>query len=133
MQQGALVMRLLATPSFVPQPKPAQCGRIRDKRALRQLFVIVHEPSPDIPLDRPESYQRDHHQHDVAIPPEKPTIGTDPVTYLAAVRSIINLRATGRTFHNATNSGRSFHRRIESQIGLKANTFCEAPTFVRDA
>src|SRR5262249_46416665 len=99
MQEGALVMRLLAKPSFVAQPKPAQCRRIRDTRSLRQLIVIVREPPSDIPLDRPKCDQRDHHQHDVAISPAKPPIRTDPVAYLAAVRPIINLRATSRTFH----------------------------------
>src|SRR5262249_5325867 len=99
MQEGALVMRLLAKPSFVAQPKPAHCRRIRDTRSLRQLTVIVRDPSSDIPLDRPKCDQRAHHQHDVSISPEKPPIGTDPVAYLAAVRSIINLRETGRTFH----------------------------------
>src|SRR5262245_20686997 len=99
MQQPVLVMRLLAKPSFVRQPKPAQCRRIRDKRALWQLVVIGREPSPDITPERPESDQRDQHKHDVAISPAKAPIGTDPVAYLAAVGSIINLRATGRTFN----------------------------------
>src|SRR5215471_5297773 len=99
MQQGALVMRLLAKPAFIRQPKPAQCRRIRDKRALGQLVIIVREPSSDRSLDHPESDQRDDHQHDVAIAPAKPPIGTYPVAYLAAVGPIINLGATGRTFH----------------------------------
>src|SRR5215471_3389687 len=103
MQQGALVMRLLAKPAGVPQPKPAQRRRIRDKRALWQLVVIGREPSPDITPERPESDQRDQHQHDVAISPAKPPIGTDPVAYLAAVRSIVDLRTTSRTLHGDTN------------------------------
>src|SRR5262249_59493453 len=104
MQQGALVMRFLAKPSFIRQPKPGQCRPIRDKRPPRQLVIIVREPSSDRSLDHPESDQRDDHQHDVAIAPAKPPIGTDPVAYLAAVRSIINLRTTRRTFHTDAGS-----------------------------
>src|ERR1044071_4663260 len=98
MQEGALVMRLLAKPSFIRQPKPAQCRRIRDECAFRQLVIVVCEPSPDIPLDRQESHQRDDYKKKIAIAPEGPPIGTDSAAFLAAVRSIINLRATGRTF-----------------------------------
>src|SRR4030095_837614 len=99
MQQGALVMRLLAKPSFILQPEPAQCRRIRDQRAFRQLVIIGREPSHDVPPARPESDQRDHHQQDIPISPAKPSIGADAMALLAAVGAIINLRTTGRTFH----------------------------------
>src|SRR5262245_40351977 len=107
MQEGALVMRLLAKPSFIRQPKPAQCRRIRDECALRQLVIVVREPSADIPPERPESDQRDRHQQDIPISPAKPSIGADATALLAAVRSIINLRATCRTFHGSFSSNSS--------------------------
>ena len=91
MQQVALVMRLLAEPSFVRQPKPPHRRRIRDQRARRQFVITAGEPPADQPGDRPESDQCDQHQQDVTIPPAKPPIRTDPVAYLAAVRPIINL------------------------------------------
>src|SRR4030095_12376129 len=73
--------------------------RIRDQRALGQLVIIVGIPSPDIPLDGPESDQRNDHKHDVAIPPAKPPIRTDAVAFSAAIRSIVNFRATSLTLH----------------------------------
>ncbi|MFL6589945.1 MAG: hypothetical protein ACJ8M4_07205, partial [Chthoniobacterales bacterium] len=45
--------------------------------------------------------QGNQDQDDVPISPAKPPIGTDPPAFPAAVRPIINLRATGRTFHHS--------------------------------
>ena len=98
-QQASLVMRLLAKPPFVRQPQPAQCRRIRDQRARRQLVITPGEPTPDQSRNRPESDQRDQQQNDVAISPAKPPIRSDPVACRAAVGSIIDLGVTGRTFH----------------------------------
>src|SRR4030095_12978787 len=55
--------------------------------------------SPDIPPNGPESDQRKDHKNEVAIPPEKPPVRTDPEAFPAAIRSIVNFRATSRTFH----------------------------------
>src|ERR1700756_4673692 len=98
-------MRLLAKPSFVPQPKPAQRRRIGDQRALWKLVIIVRVPSPDISLDRPESDQRDDPKNEVAISPAKPPIRTDPEAFPAAIRAIVNFRATSRTFHCWSSEG----------------------------
>src|SRR5262249_21643183 len=124
--QTALVMRLLAKPSFVFEPKPAHCHRIRDQRARRQLVIPPGEPPADQTGDRPESDQRDDYQQEIAIAPAKPPIGTDSAALFAAVRSIINLRATGRTLHSDANCWQSSHRRIGSKIRLKANAFVQA-------
>src|SRR5262245_6586524 len=94
-------MRLDTKPSLVFEPKPAQCHLIRDQLARCQFFITPGEPSADQPGDRPESDQRDDYQQEIAIAPAKPTIGTDPAALLAAIRSIIDLRATGRTFHGS--------------------------------
>src|SRR5260221_13276777 len=53
MQQAAFVVGLFAKPSFVRQPKPAQCHLIRDERAERQLVIIPGKPSPDQPVKVP--------------------------------------------------------------------------------
>ena len=100
MQQAPLVMRLLAKPPFVRQPQPAQCRRIRDQRARRQLVITPGEPTPDQSRNRPESDQRDQQQNDVAVPPAEPSVGADAMALLAPIRSIIDLRETGRTFHS---------------------------------
>ena len=85
MQQAAFVVGLFAKPSFVHQPKPAQCHLIRDERAERQLVIIPDKPSPDQPGDGPVCDQPDEYEHEVAISPAKPPIRSDPVAFLAAV------------------------------------------------
>ena len=55
------------------------------------------------------SDQHDQQQQDVTISPAKPPVRTNAMAFLAAVGFVVNLGATGRTFHRWSSEQRIGH------------------------
>ena len=111
-------MRLNAEPASVVQTEPLPRRFIRNKSAFRQLREIHRRQTPEITSTLPENDEPDDEEKDVAVSPAEPPIGANTMALSAAVRSIINLRATRRTLHGlstinalelAPSIGRRFH------------------------
>src|SRR5215471_14901282 len=99
MQQLTFAMGLLAKPAIVRQAEPLTRRRVTDDAAIGQFRVIWCEPSSGIVSDRPEPQEGDEDQHNISISPAEPLVRTDAMALLATVGSIVDLRATCRTFH----------------------------------
>ena len=103
MQQLAFAVRLLAKPAIVRKAEPLTRRRVADDGALGQFSVIWCEPSSGVVSDRPEPQKSNEDQQNVAVSPAEPLIRADAMALLATIRSIIDLRTTGRTFHSDAN------------------------------
>src|SRR5262249_43435630 len=99
MQQLTFAVRLLAKPAIVRQAEPLTRRRVTDDRAIGQLSVIWCEPSSGIVSDSPEPEHIHEDQQTVAVSQAKPLVGADAMALRTTVGSIVDLRATRRTFH----------------------------------